>query len=141
MPILVISEEQLRSVVERAVTEAVNVIMQAATSMEVDLAESTPATKMTALEPRPTVEAGMYRIGSRPGEFSYAGVMAKEIDEYEFEFAVAWSHIENRIITTSTRARSSAIRSLDKDRRFTRIRDRSGVWFRRMDKTPSDFEF
>ena len=139
--LLVISEDQLRSVVERAVTEAVNGIMRAATTMEVDLAESAPATEMTVVEPKQAVEGRMYRIGSTPGEFSYAGVIAKEVDEYEFEFAKAWSQIEDRIITSSTRARSSAIRSLDKDRRFSRIHDRPGVWFRRMDKTQPGSDF
>ena len=67
--------------------------------------------------------------------------MAEEIDEHEFEFAPAWRKIENRIITHSTRARSSAIRSLDKDRRFARIRDRNGVWFRRMDQTHPELKF
>ena len=140
--LLVISEDQLRSVVERAVMEAVDVIVRAAATLEVDLAGSSPATQMAVSEPQPLVEGRVYRIGTKKGhEHSYADVIAKEYNEYEFAFKDAWAKVKDRMITNSPRARASARRSLDKDKRFARIHNRRGVWFRRMDRTEPALPF
>ena len=126
-----LTEEQFRSVVDRAVRDAVNVIVRAAKTLEVDPA----ATMMTVSEPKTPARRHAFQIGSKPGESSYADVIAKEYEETEFEFARAWNEIKHLISTTSPRARGSAIRALDNDRRFARIPGRKGIWYRRMDHT------
>ena len=104
--LLVISEEELRAVVERAVTEGVNAILRAATTLEADPAELTPATEPSASGVHAHKDGERFQIGSKPGEFSYADVIAQRYDDTEYEFERAWSSIKDQVITPSRRARA-----------------------------------
>lgn len=70
---------------------------------------------------------------SRTSTYSYADVADREIDAQEFSLQDAWRKIEPLIRTKAKRPRDSLRQSLDNDRRFERIEDRPGTWFRRRD--------
>ncbi|MEQ9400138.1 MAG: hypothetical protein RJQ04_13335 [Longimicrobiales bacterium] len=141
--LVIVPEDRLRALIDRAVRNAVEDVLSEATFVDVPTEppqrapRSKPASHMRPPTPSeqqaaPGKRAPGYVIGRAEGEFSYADVVAIEHPKPMFHFDAAWDAIKDKIVTDSDRARGSTRRALDSDSRFQRVEGRDG-WYRRTD--------
>jgi hypothetical protein len=81
-------------------------------------------------------EAGKYRIGVGANEVTYSDLIDSKLDKAEFNQADAMRIVSAYATGLSERFKDSMRRSLDKDERFVRLRDRKGIWWQRVGGQP-----
>lgn len=79
-----------------------------------------------------------YRISR--SEWQYVDVVEKEMEEEIFSLDELWNAVGPLIETDNKRPRDSLRNALDRDDRYERLEDRSGVWWRRVGEDRNEEE-